>query len=571
MHVEIINRVIAEGTELAEQRFGIGSVHDRLEDLAKEDPDDAELGALRDASAYYFDPNGREDPFGLSLGPYSPMWVIRDLGAYPMPLGLVSDEVLDIWREHAADESLHPLVRARLADLLWVRKHDRRGKWFEVAVYSFVELAGIEAVDAWERGYGLVRAVTVSKESNHPDLLQRPLDRLAELVRHLLDMGDDQPAVVVGGLLTLVDNGYSCRGLLDDAVEQYSTDPEHQSLLLAAAASSSQSEDERRDLQLARVRAFETAAQGSSGLARIFHLDKARSIAGEAGLAEEEKRIAMMIEHADTGDMWQTVESTIEIDMEAIREEADQLVGNDDLSMALVRFGQVEPIGDPEHTRQRVAEMAQQFPFQSLTTRVAIGPENTVTVLPSGHTHREEIAAGEDDANAIQWFANLSGKCVLDAIRERYEPDAATVAGCFTAMSIPTDLANRVGVSYRHWTQGDHISAVSVIVLTLEPIIRNICRSRTNITERKSVKGVPTAAVRTLKPLINDLEESIGRTRTRYLTASLVDKGALNLRNNLAHGLVSELDEPQYVILFHLACMLGWISSADETNKSKEP
>ncbi|MDE0169801.1 MAG: DUF4209 domain-containing protein, partial [bacterium] len=131
-------------------------------------------------------------------------------------------------------------------------------------------------------------------------------------------------------------------------------------------------------------------------------------------------------------------------------------------------------------------------------------------------------------------------------------------------------LATRVGVSYRHWTQGDHISAVSVIVLTLEPIVRTICRSRTNITETRTVGGISTAQVRTLKPLINDLEQQIGPTRTRYLEASLVDRGSLNLRNNLAHGLLTEFDESQYITLFHLACMLGSISSTDRTKNNGE-
>ena len=562
MHVGIVNRVCDAFASRAGECFGIEDVHDRLEELAKEEPADASLAALRDACAYYFVPNGRQDPAGLSLGPYEPQWVIPDLGVYPMPLGMVADDVLDIWREHAADEGLHPLVRSRLADLLWVRKHDRQGKWFEIAVNAFVELAGIEAVHPRERRDGLERAVTVSKESNHTHLAARPLDQLAELVRHLLDEGAHQPAAVIGGVLTLVDNGYPCGDLLDDAIEQYSADPEHHSLLLEASVRSTQSEDLKRDFQLERVRAFEATAECSSGLARMVHLDKARAIANEAGLAEEEKRVSMMIEHTDTANMWQTVESTIRIDMEPLRAEAQQLVGEDGLLKALARFGQVVPIGDPEHTRQRMAEIAQQFPLQSLMTRVAIGPENTLSVLPSGHTHREETAAGEDDAHAIQWFANLFGRCVLHTIHDQYEPDSATLAECFAAMDIPSDLANRVGVSYRHWIHGDHISAVSVIVLTLEPIIRNICRSATNVTERKTVKGVPIAQVRTLRPLINDLEERIGRTRTRYLTASLVDRGALNLRNNLAHGLTSELDESHYVTLFHLACMLGWMSSA---------
>ena len=566
MHTELINEVCRGLTESSDVRFGIDDVHEGLNDRAKANRDDTVLRALGDACAYHFARNcqgGGEDESGLSLGPYSPMAIFPEW-VYPMPLGSVADEVLDIWREHAADGSLHPLVRARLADLLWVRKHDRRGRWFEVAVDSFVELASIEAVRIWERGAGLIRACIICSESNHRGLLTRPTESLAQLVRNTLATADNQYGVVAGGLLTLVDYDYPCHDLIGDAIEQYGTNPRQRSELLTAAIRSSESEEEQRDLQRERVRAFETAAEQSSGMARMSHLAEARTIATEAGLAEEVRRLSVMIEHTDMSDEWQTIESTVEIDMEAIRAEAEQLVGDDGLLPALLRFGQVEPIGDPDETRQRMADPARQSLLQSLTTRVVIGPENTLSVVPSGHPQRDELAVGADDANAIQWFAALFGKCALDVIQERYRPDATTVAACFAAMGVPANLATRVAVSYHHWTQGDPISAVSVLVLTLEPIIRTVCRPRTNITETRRVGGISTAKVRTLRPLINDLEEHIGPTRTRYLEASLVDRGSLNLRNNLAHGL-TDLDESQYVTLFHLACMLGWISSTPRT------
>ncbi|MDE0287067.1 MAG: hypothetical protein OXM88_00635, partial [bacterium] len=238
----------------------------------------------------------------------------------------------------------------------------------------------------------------------------------------------------------MVDNDYPCRDLIDEAVDLYGTDPERRSVLLTAAIRSCSSEAERTVLQLERVRGFETAAESSSGMVRVIHLDKARTIASEAGLVEDERRLAVMIEHTDMSDEWQTIESTVEIDAEELRAEAEQVVGDDGLLMALVRFGQVEPIGDPDETRQRMAEMAQQFPLQSLMTRVVMGPENTVAVVPSGHPQRDEIAVGADDANAIQWFASLFGRCVLDLIRERYRPDAGALAACFTEMGVPAHL-----------------------------------------------------------------------------------------------------------------------------------
>ena len=487
MYREVINEVCRELTESSDGRFGIDDVHEGLNDRAKANQDDRVLRALGDACAYQFAPNcqgGGEDRFGLSLGPYSPKYIVPELGVSPMPIGSVADEVLDIWREHAADGSLHPLVRARLADLLWVRKHDRRRRWFEVAVDSFLELADIEAVRLWERGAGLIRACIICDESNHRGLRTRPVERLAQLVGNTLATADNQYGVVAGGLLTLVHYDHPCRDLVDDAIEQYGTNPRQRSELLAAAIRSSESDEERRDLQRERVRAYETAAEQSSGMARMIHLHKARTIASEAGLAEDAKRLSVMIEHTDMSDEYQTIESTVEIPMEAIRAAVDQGVGDEGLLPALLRFGQVEPIGDPDETRQSL--------LQSLMTQVVIGPENTISVVPSGHPQRDELAVGADDANAIQWFANTIRE-VCSRRSSRTGTDRTLRGGgrlLRRDMGVPADLATRVGVSYNHWTHGDYISAVSVIVLTLEPIIRTICRTQGSTSPRpRRVRG----------------------------------------------------------------------------------
>ena len=244
-----------------------------------------------------------------------------------------------------------------------------------------------------------MRAVTICKESNYGGLPVHPIQGLTELVRHSLDTADGEYGVVAGGLLTLVDNDCPCRDLIGQAVDRYGADPERRSVLLTAAIRACGSAGETTVLQLERVRGFETAAESSRGMVRMIHLDKARTIASEAGLVEDERRLAMMIEHTDLSDEWQTIESTVEIDTAELRSEAERLVGDDGLLMALARFGQVEPIGDPDETRQRMAEMAQQFPLQWLMTRVVMGWENTHSVVPSGQ--KRPGRADRPDTNEV--------------------------------------------------------------------------------------------------------------------------------------------------------------------------
>ena len=487
-----------------------------------------------------------------------------DFSVYPTPLDRVEDGVLDTWGASARDESLHPLVRSRLADLLWTRRHDRRRRWFRVAVESYVELATTD-VEVVEREGGLRRAVAICRESNHEDLMGGPLDALRQVARHSLDTGEDQYGVVGRALETLVANEQPCSDLTEDAMAQYGDSPQRAAGLCQVAIRASRDEDEKSRLRLQQIRVFTDAAARSSGLERLSHLEDARSIARKAGLADEERKIALMEEQTDLDEVRQTSEISSEVDGEEVRSYVNAVVGDDDLSAALQRFGWSIPIGDPEESKAFLAEIAREHPLQSLIQLISVGPDNSVTRIPSGHPMREDVELGRYDAQVIEFFANLNGKLAIEAIEEKYGPDPQTLIECFTCVAIPEGLADRIAVSYRHWKTRDFVSAVSVLVLTLEGVVRRICRQAgINTTETARTRGgdIPIGQVRPLAPLIADLRAVFGVAPTRYLEAALVDRWSLNLRNSLAHVLAEEMTEGQYVVLFHIACTLRLMSEA---------
>ena len=481
--------------------------------------------------------------------------------AYPAPLGDVADDVLDIWSVCARDESLHPLVRSRLADLLWVRRQGRR---FEVAVESYVALAATEA-EVLEREGGLCRAVAICKESNHRALMGGPIEALRNLARHSLDTASDQYGVVARALQALVGADHPCSDLIEDAISKYGDDPPRVAGLCEIAIQASPDDDERTSLRLQQIRAYTDAAAQCDGLRHLSHLEDARSIAREAGLVDEERQIASMIEQTELTDAWQTSEVSVEVDEEEMRAYADAVAGDDDLSTALQRFGWTIPTGDPEETRAFLTQMANEHPLQFLFPVISVGPDNTITRIPSGHPLRDDMELGKFDAQAIDFFASMRGKFALDAIDERYRPDTETLTECFTCDAIPEGLAKRIAVSYSRWQNQDHISAVSVLVLTIEGVVRRVCAQagiNTTETTRTRAGDVPLGQVRALGSLISDLQQVFGPTPARYLEAALVDRWSLNLRNSLTHVLAEKLTEPQYVVLFHIACMLRLMSTA---------
>lgn len=562
-YTQIVNDICVELD--AEGALTMSEVNERLCTLAKSDPADKTLLALADASDYFLTGEGEQHP--LAFGPYAPMWMVPDgngsVRASATPLDRVSDEILNLWKDCADSPGMHPLVRSRLADLLWVRSYDGPGRWFQVAIDAYVELATTDA-EILDREAGLARAVDICKESGHGHLLPSPLDALSGLVRDALTQGG-LFGVVARALQVLVDNGHPCAQLLDDAAAEHGVDPYEANVVLALKKQASQDATEKQTLDRQRVQAFEDAADSSAGILRLSRLEQARAIARDAGLLQEANRLSGLMERTDIEGDLETIEATVEVDPEMVQEFVKDLVGDDSLTGALQRFGREQAVEDPASSREAVAEHSRKSPLLSMITVLRVGDGNTVTKIPSSSPMRADHDLGQYDAESIQMFAHMCGKPVLDALQQQYQPALEAMTRHFEQAGLPGHLARRIALSYQHWTRKDFDSAVSVIGLVLEPAVRSVCSAvGITTTETRAHRGAEASigGVRALGPLLEDLGARLSPAHARYLVAALVDRHSLNLRNSLAHGLLEELVEAQYIVLFHLACLLGAISEA---------
>ncbi|WP_420618234.1 DUF7380 domain-containing protein [Candidatus Poriferisocius sp.] len=497
-YVEIVKGICIEIQRSDDQRFWLPMVRSHLDRLAKEEPGDLVLRALADACAYHQRQGGDQNQF--VVGPFGPRYVLPDgegVHVYPTPLDNVDRETLECWSDCAAQEALHPLVRSRLADLLWVRRYDAHRRWYQIAINSYVELAETD-VEITERGDGLARAIAICKESNHPHLLSEPLEASSSLASHSLEVSDNQYGVVARALINLVDNCYLCADLLDEAIQKYGSDPFRKSQLLEIAARASQEEEEKIRLQRERISVFEGVAGQTSGLLRVSHLEDARTIAHELGLDDEERRLTALIEQTDIDGEMQSFTQEIEISVDEIRPWVDEVVGDDSLIEALLRFGMRIPIDDPENTRAALDEMTRDSLLRSLVTTVHYGPENSMVRIPPDDPLHSDIELGRHNALVIEMFAGTYGKMVLDALHENYVPQAQEIVDFFICEAVPPEIARRIAVSYDRWADSDYTSAVSVIVLTLELIVRRVCRQAGIPVTETRYSDTPVPGVRTL-------------------------------------------------------------------------
>ncbi len=555
-YVEIVARECAQIDAEQDRYFTIHSVHDRLHALSKDQPDAAALRALAHACGYHMEPKSQDNPF--ACGAFAPMFVMpqeNGVSVFPVPLDDVEADVLDMWSVLASEDGMHPIVRARLADLLWTRRHPGPEPWFGPAVVAYLDLAATD-VHIVERSAGLVRAADVCKEANQPELLDRVLDAVVRLVQESLDRARDEPGIVIPGLHVLADNEYDCAELVAAASAVYGDSPWHVSNLREVAIKNASSDSERSALQSERVGAFESAADAADELLRFAHLTTALEIAESTGLTADARRVRNKLENADPLTNGQTIEVTQEIDPDEIKRQVDEILGDGDLRDALLRYGTFVPVDDPEQTRQAISAERNEFPLQSLVTRLYLGPHGSVSVLPSGHEMRDDADLGQRDAMSIGLFASLSGRVTMDEIQRRYEPQADDIAEFIQNEIITPPLAERIARSYERWLDDDHTSAVAVLTPAIEEVVRNICRCLgINVTRPRSTK-TPSSETRTLGPLLDKLEEILGPARHRYLQAALIDPWSLNLRHHEAHGLNAQPTADQYIVPFHIMCVL---------------
>lgn len=544
-YVQVVNDICDDLAAEAQQSLSVRHVHRRLRELRTGEPADLMLAALEDACAHRLLGPERvhERPYALLA---------------PMTDEDISEDTFERWATAAQQADLHPLVRSRVADLLWVYRRPRPDRWYRLAIETFLELSGTQA---WvlDRQAGLGRAVEISRETGQPELAQAPLEALSGLTRVSLDSAENEYGVVARALGVLVENEHPCRDLIDVALAKFADDPWHVADLGDLASRTVDVEEERLRLRSLGVRAFEEAAERTDGPRRVSLLDTARALATRIDLPEEARRLQALIEQTDLEDSWITHTETFEFDKDEMQPLIDQIVGDDSLREALLRFGSYAPISDRGDAREFLSEMREQHPLSHLFPTMHIGPENSLTHVPSDHALAEDIELAQYDARAIEVFASVTGREILEATRERYAPDQAALIRGLTSKAIEAEMARRIAISFAHWEKLDNVSAVSVIALALEPVVRRICAGLGINVTTPGTGDVAIGSVRSLGALIGALSERIGDYFPSYLQAALVNRWSMNLRNNVAHGLAPELTGSQYVVLFHIACVLAHI------------
>ena len=172
-----------------------------------------------------------------------------------------------------------------------------------------------------------------------------------------------------------------------------------------------------------------------------------------------------------------------------------------------------------------------------------------IELLDSSGRPKAHIGSTEDDAEGhlyyqltqIMTFSDPFLYLVLERVREQFAPSAEDLTSFL--YECPVFLESRKGILQQGlaaYLEHDFVKSIHILVPQLEEVLRNLLA----MIGVPTVKNVPRhPGITDVKSMNNVLEEErireiLPEDVWRYLTLLYIDRRGVNLRNDLAHGLI---------------------------------
>lgn len=524
----------------------------------KDDPPDEKTAAVLGLLAAVSSLRLREEPEGEPFGPaafaYSGQsWTVD---AFTGPH-------LDLFAK-IAPEINDAELRARLADVLWVRRRDFR--LAVLAVRSYLEAARTlensgSVFDHVDR-LGRARDLAASLGRGQRELYEEVLGRVGEAMDRVDETDVDFRSVRLLEILAGSDPedpaalARSSGRLAEKAEEQaHWRAAGHLRELEAGFHGSAGRPEEQRAAKIKAAETHESEAEGSLArtgggyLAAAHHLKLAveslRRIEGAGDRADELH--ARLLGYGRKG--VQEMETfSASADLTELAEQAEAHVGGKDLFDALFALAFVVSPTDADHLRQTVEGQFEQFLGMSL---LPIRPVNergmTVGVTPStapeGASGRDLQVLAEMYSQAVRVHYPTRVHGIVEPAKRAILREHRVAPGSFHVLLshnplVPSGREHLFARGLNAWMYGDMPVAAHLLVPQLENSLRGLLERAGGRTTTLGPGGVQQD--RTLGSVLTagEIEGMLGPNVLFDLRCLLSEGFGANLRNLLSHGLV---------------------------------
>jgi hypothetical protein len=518
-------------------------------------------GFLADRTAFYFiEYRTRPCPWNTYLGPMGSGTLNDGKQVYWPDIKEIDAETITHWENRA--KAMHgSVVKARYADLVWDFKQ------FVTCERPSVEYAHI-ACDAYlesvkEQRYTMpIEGVRWVQRALDLSLSINDTTRTGNIVEFMFEFHDrisDPPHT--GHWVFLFDTLYDRKGLLSPEQEQrviknletklaeisddtsqyfdpYGAESAAQRLARHYRRQKSQSEVER--VIRTYGNSFEQLVNKTAPLFAVSILGSVVQAYQQEGLKDEAERLQLLI--AEKGKDIATDLKEVSVSVELKSEEIDAFI--EQLTEGGLRHAVLQIAGyfvpKVDEAQKQLEYILQNAPLMSMIPMVKIANGRAIAMIgtldddPDGRLHNQ---LGQT-MNFHQPFLVRA----LGRLRERYSPSLNDILDClFDSPMFANSRRDLLREGLIAYEQRDFLKAIHVLVPQVEHTLRAFL-SLVGIPTLKTVPRHPGIMdAKNMNDVLDDarIRQILGQNLWRYLAILYVDrKGGLNLRNDLAHGLL---------------------------------
>jgi lysyl-tRNA synthetase class 1 len=476
--------------------------------------------------------------------------------------------VLGHWADRARTLQ-HPVLKARYADLVWdmaatiggVRRDPEMAR---LAIDSY--LASLSAdcrKELYYRFEAALRAFDLARLINDSERITRARDGLMELHRAAMveNVGNiwqtfdrlmedrksgvtpEQRDELVADLEKLVARFTDIS--MPDVFNPHAA-RDSASRLIKHYTRLYQSEDVKR-LHTATAKAFEHFAGMSSPMLAAAVLQTAVDEYRDAGLAEDTRRVRILMQQKigeSRSEMGQ-IGHEVEISKDDIEKFLDSVV-LEDLGQTFVRLA-VEFLLKRKELETQVQQTLEEAPLMAHITQTIMADDHVAAII--GSVQDDPFGRLFQQAKFSFSFSALWLHHAMERTMEKHDVQPEHFAGWANRHGLYDDMGLLLD-GVRAWFNGDYVKTVHVLVPQVEHGLRWIAAQ----VGKPVTKAHPTVQGASVSINMGDILYSkeiaaaLGPDLTLHLLALYADPRGLNLRNEVAHGMI-----PRGAIHGHLA------------------
>lgn len=479
----------------------------------------------------------------------------------------VPPDFISYWQSRS-QETQHPVLRARYADLVWDLGRATTGKPPEVTA----ALTAIDGyLDAIERhltqpGYGLEqkigRALALALQIKNPERIARAKATILALDQ---EAGDGTAPGAAGLAYDLLLPDTSRVGLRTD--EEQAVIERQEKLLAASAAMAStatkeqpagnadpflvervaqrlahyyrkrgRTDDYRRVLMI-YVAVFADMAKSASGLVASTWLERVHAVLRSFGLTQEADEVAVLLRSTAqrSASEMKTISHTMEIKREDLEKLAAALLTGP-LDERCARLA-AHFLPRREKVEGQVKELARSFPLQFLIPKAIVDRDGrTVARVGSIEADLEGQVVHRIAQNL--GLESIFFHFVLQKLQEGTDvPALLQVLRQSPLFEERVESVLRTGIAAHY--SGDFVTSLHLLTPQIERALRRLLELSGISTYRPGRHG--GFKLKTLDEILREpaIEQVLGTDFTLYARVLLTDHRGLNVRNALAHGVLT--------------------------------